>query len=233
MNKLTLKPTKEWRWPKESYALMAIFRDVTSHSRQGFTIFTQPPYSSWTSLVFLPTGKDALKSGSKPDPLGLRFPSCIFKRRGPSSPIAFLPAFRLFLSRRVQSVRTPPPRHQPLWYLGFPSIDTAMASDDSSSSGVNAETRIGSLEAAMGQLRIKMDANDKKIDAVSKAGEKSWDLLNTELRQLRADLTGNLSDFKEETRTSFKDEANTQGDFGNRISALELEVAKLKSKLET
>ena len=107
-----------------------------------------------------------------------------------------------------------------------------MASDDSSSSGVNAETRIGSLEAAMGQLRLKLDVNDKKIDVVSKAGEKSWDLLNTELRQLRADLTGNLSEFKEETRTTFKDEANTHGDFGNRISALELEVAKLKSKLE-
>ena len=112
------------------------------------------------------------------------------------------------------------------------SLDTAMASDDSSSSGVNAETRIGSLEAAMGQLRLKLDVNDKKIDVVSKAWEKSWDLLNTELRQLRDDLTGNLNDFKEETRTTFKDEANIHGDFGNRISALELEVAKLKSKIE-
>ena len=117
-------------------------------------------------------------------------------------------------------------------FLGVSSFDTAMASDDSSSSGVNAETRIGSLEAAMGQLRLKLDVNDKKIDVVSKAGEKSWDLLNTELRQLRDDLTGNLNDFKEETRTTFKDEANLHGDFGNRISALELEVAKLKSKLE-
>ena len=107
-----------------------------------------------------------------------------------------------------------------------------MASDDSSSSGVNAETRIGSLEAAMGRLRLKLDDNDKKLDAVSKAGEKSWDLQNNELRQLRGDLTGNLSDFKEETRTNFKDEANTHGDFGNRISALEIEVAKLKSKIE-
>ena len=232
MNKLTLKPTKEWRWPKESYALMAIFRDVTSHSRLGFTIFTQPPYSSWTSLVFLPTGKDALKSGSKPDHLGLRFSSCIFKDA--ASP----PRSHSSLHSACFSVAEFNPRGlllldpKPLWYLGFPSIDTAMASEDSSSSGVNAETRIGSLEAAMGQLRIKLDANDKKIDVVSKAGEKSWDLLNTELRQLRDDLSGNLNDFKEETRTTFKDEANIQGDFGNRISTLELEVAKLKSKLE-
>ena len=107
-----------------------------------------------------------------------------------------------------------------------------MASDDSSSSGVNAETRIGSLEAEMGRLRLKLDDNDKKLDAVSKAREKSWDLLNNELRQLRADLTGNLNDFKEETRTNFKDEANTHGDFGNRISALEIEMAKLRSKIE-
>ena len=84
----------------------------------------------------------------------------------------------------------------------------------------------------MGRLRIKLDAQDKKLDAVSKAGEQSWDLLNKDLRQLRADLTGNLKDFKEETRTGFKDSANTHGDFGNRITALENEVAKLKSKLE-
>lgn len=106
-----------------------------------------------------------------------------------------------------------------------------MASEGSSSSGVSAEERIGSLEAAMGRLRGKMDDQNKKLEAVSKAGEQSWDLLNKELRQLRADLTSKMKDFKEETRTGFKDSANTHGDFGNRITALEAEVAKMKAKL--
>ena len=99
-----------------------------------------------------------------------------------------------------------------------------MASEGSSSSGVSAEVRIGSLEAVMGRLRAKLDDQDKTLEAVSKAGEHSWDLLNKDLRQLRADLNGNLKDFKEETRTGFKDAANTHGDFGNRITALETEV---------
>ena len=107
-----------------------------------------------------------------------------------------------------------------------------MASEGSSSSGVSAEVRIGSLEAAMGRLRAKLDVQHKTLEAVSKAGEHSWDLLNKDLRQVRADLNGKLKDFKEETRTGFKDTANTHGDFGNRITALETEVAKLKSKVE-
>ena len=226
-------------------------------------IFSQPPNSSWTLLVFLPPGKGVLQTGRKTEHRGpwdssfvLKKPSLLLGLTPHSIPI-IIPSLRLSLLRDPNPHRLlviPPslspicegsPR--PITHCCFlvslgdlqsgcfeldPSSVKAMASDDSSSSGVNAETRIGSLEAAMGQLRIKMDANDKKIDAVSKAGEKSWDLLNTELRQLRDDLSENLNEFKEETRTSFKDEANIQGDFGNRIATLELEVAKLKSKLE-
>ena len=107
-----------------------------------------------------------------------------------------------------------------------------MASEGSSSSGISAEGRIGSLEDAMGHLRAKLDEQDKKLQTVSKAGDQAWDLLNKELRQLRSDLTDKLKAVKDESHTGFKDAAITHGYFGNRITALESEVAKLKAKLD-
>ena len=86
----------------------------------------------------------------------------------------------------------------------------------------------------MGRLRARLDSQDKLLQATSKAGEQTWDLLNKDIRKLQADhssSTENLEDFKEETRTSFKDAANIQGDFGKRISALETGVSKLMAKL--
>ena len=109
-----------------------------------------------------------------------------------------------------------------------------MASEGSSSSEISAEVRIGSLESSMGRLRAKLDNQDKKLQDVTKAGEQTQDLLNKDLRQLREDLsasTEKLEDFKDETRTSFKDAAITHGDFGKRISALESAVSKLMAKL--
>ena len=87
----------------------------------------------------------------------------------------------------------------------------------------------------MGRLRAKLDDQDNKLQDVTKAGEQTWDLLNKDLRQLRADLsasTEKLEDFKDEMRTSFKDAAVTHGDFGKRISTLETTVSKLKAKLD-
>ena len=104
----------------------------------------------------------------------------------------------------------------------------------SSSSGPSVEDRIDSLENTMGRLRARLDNQDKLLQATSKAGEQTWDLLNKDIRKLQADhssSTENLEDFKEETRTSFKDAANIQGDFGKRISALETAVSKLMAKL--
>ena len=208
---------------------MVIIKDVTFLSCWGYRIFTQLPHSACATHVFShPTlGRDSLQTCSTPDLLAPW-----------ESPCKLLKKLPLFHDPRslcnLLCVSVPGFTALKLFkFHAVSSIDSSkMASDDSSSSGVSAETRIGSLEAAMGRLRIKLDDNDKKLDAVSKAGEKSWDLLNNELRQLRDDLTGNLKYFKEETRTNFKDAANTHGDFGNRISALEIEVAKLKSKLE-
>ena len=123
MNKLINKLTKEWRWPKASYVLMEIFRDVTFHSRLGYTIFMQPPYSSWTTLVFLSPGKDALQSGSKPVLLGPWDSSCKFlKTRSllldPKSlcnlPVSLSLSFlRSSSSRLARS----PPSTQAIWRL--------------------------------------------------------------------------------------------------------------------
>ena len=86
----------------------------------------------------------------------------------------------------------------------------------------------------MGRLRARLDNQDKLLQETTKAREKMWDLLNKYLRKIRVDheaSTENLEDFKEETHTSFKDAANIQGDFGKRISALELAVSKLMAKI--
>ena len=87
----------------------------------------------------------------------------------------------------------------------------------------------------MGMLRARVDKQDKLLQVTNQAGEQTWDILNEDIRKLRADhsaSTENLEDFKEEVHTSFKDVANTQGDFGIRISALEIAVSKLIAKLD-
>lgn len=80
----------------------------------------------------------------------------------------------------------------------------------------------------MGRLRAKLDEQEKKLQTVSKAGDQAWDMLNQELRELR----DKLKTVKNDSRTGFKDAAITHGDFGNRITALEAEVANLKAKLD-
>ena len=156
---------------------MEIIKDVTFHSCWGYRISIHPPHSTWATHVFLSLGRDALHSGSTPVLLAPWDSSCKFLKKLPllheprslckllCVSIPEISALKLFKTHAVST---------------FDSSN--MASDDSSSSRVNAETRIGSLEAAMGRLRLKLDDNDKKLDAVSKAGEKSWDLLNNELR---------------------------------------------------
>ena len=80
----------------------------------------------------------------------------------------------------------------------------------------------------MERLRAKLDEQEKKLQTVSKAGDQAWDMLNQELRELR----DKLKTVKNDSRTGFKDAAITHGDFGNRITALEAEVANLKAKLD-
>ena len=92
-----------------------------------------------------------------------------------------------------------------------------MASNSSSSSGLSVEARIESLESSMGRIRARLEGQEKKLEESSKAGDKTWDLLNEDIRKLREDHATSaekMEEFKDEVRTGFKDEANVHGDFG-------------------
>ena len=109
----------------------------------------------------------------------------------------------------------------------------SMASDSSSSSGLSVEARIQELESAMGRIRGRMAGFENKLEESSKAGNKSWDLLNADIRKLREDHAASaekMKDFKAEVCTGFKDEANVHGYFGKRLTALEKSVAKMELK---
>ena len=104
----------------------------------------------------------------------------------------------------------------------------------SSSSRILVEGRLAEIESSLGRLRGRVDRHDNKLEEVSHAGEKTWDLLNEDLRKLRAEQSTSsekLEEFKDEVRIGFKDEANMLGDFGKRLSDLETAVEKLASKL--
>ena len=78
-----------------------------------------------------------------------------------------------------------------------------------------------------------MSGFEKTLEDSNKAANKSWDLLNANLRKLREDHAASaekMKGFKAEVRIGFKDEANVHGDFGNRLAALEKVVAKLDLK---
>ena len=110
-----------------------------------------------------------------------------------------------------------------------------MASHGSTSdSGPSVEAKIDSLETSLGRLRAHLERQDKLLQEANQAGEKAWDLINEDIRKLRADhaaSTENLENFEEESHTNFKDVANVHGDFGNRISTLESTIANLKAKM--
>ena len=104
-----------------------------------------------------------------------------------------------------------------------------------SDSGPTVEERLDTLENAMDRLRIQANNQDQRLQTTIEAGEKSWNMLNGDLRKLRADLSApseNLEEFKEGVFTSFKDVANAHRDFGNHISALEVVVNKLLAKMD-
>jgi len=105
----------------------------------------------------------------------------------------------------------------------------------SSESGPTVDERMESLENALGRLRARADRQDQKLQETIKAGERSWNLLNEDIRKIRAELSAsseNLEEFKEDVQTCFKDAANTHGNFGNRLCALEGAVNKLLAKLD-
>ena len=87
----------------------------------------------------------------------------------------------------------------------------------------------------MDRLKLQIDIQDQRLQETKVAGEQSWNLLNEDIKKLRADLSAsleNMEEFKEDVQTDFKDNANTHGDFGKRICALEQLVNKLLVKMD-
>ena len=104
----------------------------------------------------------------------------------------------------------------------------------SSESGPTVEDKIVSLESSLGRLRGRLDQQENLLKESNQADEKAWDLINNDLRKLRADHDSSketLEEFKEEAQANFKDVANVHGNFGNRISSLESAMANLKANL--
>ena len=104
----------------------------------------------------------------------------------------------------------------------------------SSESGPTVEDKIVSLESSLGRLRARLDQQENLLKESNQAGEKAWDLINNDLRKLRADHDSSketLEEFKDEVQANLKDMANVHGNFGNRISSLESAMANLKAKL--
>ena len=76
-----------------------------------------------------------------------------------------------------------------------------MASNSSTSSGLSMESHIAALETSMGRLRGRLESQDKKLEEASQVGNKSWDLLNEDIRKLREDEAASserMEDFKDE-----------------------------------
>ena len=105
--------------------------------------------------------------------------------------------------------------------------------DSYSETGSTADEKLESL-ASLGRIRAWLDQQDKLLEESNKARETAWNIINEDLRKLRADHEDSiekLENFKEDTQTNFKDNANVHGNFGNRINALENAIAKLRSKM--
>ena len=104
----------------------------------------------------------------------------------------------------------------------------------SSETGSTVEEKLESLETSLGRLRARLDHHDKTLKESNQAREIAWNLINEDLRKLRADHEDSnekLGNLKEETQTNFKDNANVHGNFGNRINALESAIANLQTKM--
>ena len=107
--------------------------------------------------------------------------------------------------------------------------------ESSSDSGPTIDERLDTLEHAMDRLKLQTDSQDQWLQETKVAGEQSWNLLNEDIKKLRADLSAsleNMEEFKEDVQTDFKDNANTHGDFGKRICALEQSGNKLLAKMD-
>jgi len=105
-----------------------------------------------------------------------------------------------------------------------------------SSSDPSVEELLTKIQHAMDRLKLQSEDQGKLLLSKAASGDKSWALLNKDLRTLREELSASkdsMVDFKDEVYAQIKDVANTHGDFGNPICTLELAVSKLLAILDS
>lgn len=122
-----------------------------------------------------------------------------------------------------------------LWNSVFIPCQNMDSGGSSTNLRPTVEDRMEALESVLGRLRARADHQDKQIQENIQAGEKSWDILNENIRNLReyiSTIAKNLEELKEDTQTALKDEAISHGIFGNRICTLEEDVNKILAKID-
>ena len=100
---------------------------------------------------------------------------------------------------------------------------------DSVGSSTNAQT----VEERLAEIQQSLDALKLKTDNQEAKGHNQWKSFANELSTLKKDLKdskGELNYYKDVVFTDFKYAANTTGNFGNRIIALESAVKKILEK---
>ena len=108
-----------------------------------------------------------------------------------------------------------------------------MDSVGSSSNVQTVEERLADIQHSLDALKLKTDAQENTINHNAVEGLSQWKTFANELSTLKKDLKdskGELNYYKDVVFTEFKDAANTTGNFGNRITALESAVKKILEK---
>lgn len=95
--------------------------------------------------------------------------------------------------------------------------------------------RLADLEQALEKLQDQLKVQVHPTRPSSDSEGESLDSINNDLRNLKKEFdssTEGIVEFKDDVFTQFKDAAVTFGDFGRRITALEIAVKKILTKLD-
>jgi biopolymer transport protein ExbD len=104
----------------------------------------------------------------------------------------------------------------------------------SSNPGLSLEARLLEMKKELDNLKKQVQEQHRYLLYVDKKGELNWEQINEDLAKLREDFDGAKDageEYTQETEANFKDQANTNGDFGNRICTLEIKVKRLAKML--
>ena len=95
------------------------------------------------------------------------------------------------------------------------------------------EEILADIQQSLDALKLKTDEQGKSIKSNADEGLQHWKNFSTELRSLKDDLKdskGEMNYYKDVVFSQFKYATNVTGDFGNRITSLEIAVNKIMEK---